>query len=217
MTQWLERKEKILLHSKFIHWRESGQSSTHTVAPGIEFNRTVKMTKHPSQKSVSFDALARDYGAEFFRDAIARYVITANHPEFSARQVETYSGNLAMPFRTLPVYHKINIYENNGTGTRPVPLLMAESHFLLEKVGLRDPSGTEGISPKCCCIMVESHCRRLPPPVFHNRRLSVTHASQTIPEPRSHPCIERAGSSPIAGLVKRKEVMFSVAGTNNLK
>ncbi|KAJ7117694.1 hypothetical protein C8R44DRAFT_832357 [Mycena epipterygia] len=107
MTQWLERKEKILLHAKFIYWRQSGQSSTHTVSPGIEFNRALKMTIHPSKTSVSFDALARDYGAEFFRDAIARYVITANNPEFSARQVETYSANLAMPFRTLPVYHKI--------------------------------------------------------------------------------------------------------------
>ncbi|KAJ7739261.1 hypothetical protein DFH07DRAFT_965821 [Mycena maculata] len=106
MTQWLERKEKILLHAKFIHWRESGKPSTHTVAPGIEFNRKPKMTIHPSRKSVSFDMLARDYGAEFLRDAIARYVITAN-PDFSARQVEIYSANLAMPFRALPVYHKI--------------------------------------------------------------------------------------------------------------
>ncbi|KAJ7096864.1 hypothetical protein C8R44DRAFT_643819 [Mycena epipterygia] len=107
MTLWLERKEKILLHSKFIHWRKMGQTSTNTVTPGIEFNRTFKMTMYPSRKSVSFDTLARDYGAEFFRDAIARYVISINNPDFSARQIETYSANLAMPFRTLPVYHKI--------------------------------------------------------------------------------------------------------------
>ncbi|KAF7358258.1 hypothetical protein MVEN_00874900 [Mycena venus] len=48
MTQWLERKEKILLHSKFILWRQLGQPSTPAILPGIEFNRTLKMTIHPS-------------------------------------------------------------------------------------------------------------------------------------------------------------------------
>ncbi|KAJ6599632.1 hypothetical protein B0H10DRAFT_1825166 [Mycena sp. CBHHK59/15] len=33
MTQWLERKEKILLHAKFIQWRQLGQPSTPTVHP----------------------------------------------------------------------------------------------------------------------------------------------------------------------------------------
>lgn len=75
------------------------------------------MTIHPSKKSVSFDALARDYGAGFFRDAIARYVITTNNPEFSARQIETYSANLAMPFRTLPVYHKIKYVTESAPDT----------------------------------------------------------------------------------------------------
>ncbi|KAJ6550698.1 hypothetical protein B0H10DRAFT_2169918 [Mycena sp. CBHHK59/15] len=107
MTQWLERKEKILLHAKFIQWRQLGQPSTPTVPPGIEYSRSLKMTKHPSQKSVSFNTLVQDYGATYFRDAIARYVVATNNPGFSAREVETYSSNLSMPFRAVPVYHKI--------------------------------------------------------------------------------------------------------------
>ncbi|KAJ6622168.1 hypothetical protein B0H10DRAFT_2342958 [Mycena sp. CBHHK59/15] len=107
MTQWLERKEKILLHAKFIHWRQLGQPSTPTVPPGIEYSRCLKMTKHPSQKSVSFNTLVQDYGATYFRDVIARYVVATNNPGFSAREVETYSSNLSMPFRAVPVYHKI--------------------------------------------------------------------------------------------------------------
>ncbi|KAJ6611148.1 hypothetical protein B0H10DRAFT_1953313 [Mycena sp. CBHHK59/15] len=102
MTQWLERKEKILLHSKFIRWRELRKLSTPTTPPGIEFSRKLKMTIHPSQKSVPFSKLAEDYGAEFFRDAIARYVVTTNNPGFSARDIEKYSANLAMPFRAVP-------------------------------------------------------------------------------------------------------------------
>ncbi|KAJ6611024.1 hypothetical protein B0H10DRAFT_2224503 [Mycena sp. CBHHK59/15] len=107
MTQWLERKEKILLHSKFIRWRELRKLSTPTTPPGIEFSRKLKMTIHPSQKSVPFSKLAEDYGAEFFRDAIARYIVATNNPGFSARDVEKYSANLAMPFRAVPIYHKI--------------------------------------------------------------------------------------------------------------
>ncbi|KAJ7750295.1 hypothetical protein B0H16DRAFT_1663370 [Mycena metata] len=107
MTRWLERKEKILLHAKFIRWRELGQPSTPSVPPGIEFDRTLKMTLHPTRESVPFDKLIQDYGAQFFRDALARFVVSTNHPEYSARQIETYSANLAMPFRRVPVYHKI--------------------------------------------------------------------------------------------------------------
>ncbi|KAJ7161604.1 hypothetical protein C8R46DRAFT_1037805 [Mycena filopes] len=68
MTQWLERKEKILLHAKFIRWRQLGQPSTPNVPPGIEFNRKLKMTLHPTRQSVPFDKLVQDYGARFFRD-----------------------------------------------------------------------------------------------------------------------------------------------------
>ncbi|KAJ7803565.1 hypothetical protein B0H14DRAFT_3091956 [Mycena olivaceomarginata] len=107
MTQWLERKEKILLHSKYIQWRELGQPSTPTIPPGIEFNRTLKMAIHPSEKSVSFNTLVEDYGAQFFRDALARYVVSTNNPHYSSRQIETYSANLAIPFRRVQVYHKI--------------------------------------------------------------------------------------------------------------
>ncbi|KAJ6599450.1 hypothetical protein B0H10DRAFT_1959125 [Mycena sp. CBHHK59/15] len=107
MTQWLERKEKILLHAKFIQWRQLGQPSTPTVPPGIKYSRCLKMTKHPSQKSVSFNTLVQDYGATYFRDVIARYVVATNNPGFSAREVETYSSNLSMPFRAVSVYHKI--------------------------------------------------------------------------------------------------------------
>jgi hypothetical protein len=34
-------------------------------------------------------------------------VISVNHPESSARQIETHAANFVMPFRTVPVYHKI--------------------------------------------------------------------------------------------------------------
>ncbi|KAJ7239693.1 hypothetical protein C8J57DRAFT_1438986 [Mycena rebaudengoi] len=107
MTQWLERKEKIHLHAKFIRWRQLGCPSTPTVSPGVEYSRNPKMTIHPSKKAVSFNTLVHDYGAVNFRDAIARYVVTTNDPAMSSRDVEAYASNLAMPFRTVPVYDKI--------------------------------------------------------------------------------------------------------------
>ncbi|KAJ6557130.1 hypothetical protein B0H10DRAFT_2370751 [Mycena sp. CBHHK59/15] len=87
--------------------QQLGQPSTPTVAPGIEYSRNLKITKHPSQMAVSFNELAQEHGATFFRDAIARYVVSANNPGFRARDVESHSANLAMPFHTVPVYHKI--------------------------------------------------------------------------------------------------------------
>ncbi|KAJ6616602.1 hypothetical protein B0H10DRAFT_1799063 [Mycena sp. CBHHK59/15] len=117
MTQWLERKEKILLHAKFIRWRELGKPSTHTVPPGIEYSRQLKMTLHPSKRSVSFKKLIEDHGATYFRDAIARYVVAANDLDLSARAVEQYASNLAMPFRSVPVYHKIKYVTQSAPDT----------------------------------------------------------------------------------------------------
>ncbi|KAJ7195610.1 hypothetical protein GGX14DRAFT_700677 [Mycena pura] len=65
------------------------------------------MTKHPTQRSVRFSKLVSDYGAEFFRDALTRFIVRFNNPTFTSRQVETESSSIALPFNSVPVFHRI--------------------------------------------------------------------------------------------------------------
>ncbi|KAJ7868024.1 hypothetical protein B0H14DRAFT_3586641 [Mycena olivaceomarginata] len=79
MTLWLERKEK----------------------------RRLKMAKNPTLKAERLTHLVTDYGAKFFRDALARYITKLNYPTLSQAQVEARSQDLSFSFNSVPVFHRI--------------------------------------------------------------------------------------------------------------
>ncbi|KAJ7125731.1 hypothetical protein C8R46DRAFT_1250545 [Mycena filopes] len=95
MTVWLERKEKIYRHEKHIQWRLDG-------CPSPPVLDDLKMTKHPTLKSVRMSRLVTDYGATLFRDALARYVVHLNHPDLSPLQIERDSLDLSFAFNSVP-------------------------------------------------------------------------------------------------------------------
>jgi hypothetical protein len=109
MTRWLERKEKILRHANHVSWRLSDDCNRRRAhqPPTLELGRYLKIAKHPSVNSVSLDSLVTDYGATYIRDALARFVVATNHPDWTVRQVEEAALDTFLPFRTLPVYHKV--------------------------------------------------------------------------------------------------------------
>ncbi|KAJ7916444.1 hypothetical protein B0H13DRAFT_2231653 [Mycena leptocephala] len=110
MTLWLERKEKIFRHEKYIQWRLDGcptPRSTLTLPPGIVYERQLRMTKFPTHKSVRISRLVSDYGATFFRDALTRFIVRFNNPTLSPAQVEAQSAGIALPFNTVPIFRKL--------------------------------------------------------------------------------------------------------------
>ncbi|KAJ6598608.1 hypothetical protein B0H10DRAFT_2324126 [Mycena sp. CBHHK59/15] len=101
MTLWLERKEKIYRHEKYIQWRLDGcppPPVTADLPPGLVYERQLKMTKHPTLKSVRL---------------ASRYVVHLNHPELSRMQVEGNSQDLTFAFNSVPVYHRIKFTTPN--------------------------------------------------------------------------------------------------------
>lgn len=110
MATWLERKEKIFRHEQFIKW-QNNESPLDTQAewhpPGLELDRHLHMAKHPSVRCVPVERLIEDYGATYFRPALARFIALANDPDLSRARLEANLHNVRMPFRTLPVWHRI--------------------------------------------------------------------------------------------------------------
>ncbi|KAG1775651.1 hypothetical protein EV702DRAFT_1279793 [Suillus placidus] len=114
MTCWLERKEKILRHEKYISWRLAGGHESdpyHSRPPDMTFGREQVMTKHPSAKSISLEKLTTDYGATHFRDALARYIAQqsrGNDPApLHGHALDVLAHDIHFPFRQLPVFHKV--------------------------------------------------------------------------------------------------------------
>jgi hypothetical protein len=110
MTIWLERKEKILRHHQYVGWRLKGcphPPSVEWTPPGLELNRTCKLTKHPSLWAVQLDFLVTKYGATHFHTALARFIALSNEPDLTRVQLERKIWGIRLPFTKVPVWHHI--------------------------------------------------------------------------------------------------------------
>ncbi|KAH9041565.1 hypothetical protein EDB85DRAFT_2242145 [Lactarius pseudohatsudake] len=111
MTACLERREKIQQHMMFIAWRQRAQYDdtqySEPTGPSKPVPRTVQMARNPSLKAVSFNDLADKYGAFDFQDALADFIARLNHPQASATALRGLAEDTLLPFRHVPVFHKI--------------------------------------------------------------------------------------------------------------
>jgi hypothetical protein len=122
MTVWLERKEKVLRHEKYIRWRldPGGRRRTQNSSRSALLDTylgDLQMAKWPSTRC-SFDELSEAYGATFFREALARYIIRSTLPNLNTRnQVESAAADLDFGFNKVPVFHKIKFVDPNTRTT----------------------------------------------------------------------------------------------------
>jgi hypothetical protein len=115
MTTWVERREKVQKRFAFLK-QEQGidQASTRIpqpTGPPQPSPYCIKMALHPTRKAVLFDDLAESYGAVDFQDALADYIARINHPDLSATALRARAANTLIPFRSVPVYHKIKFQQ----------------------------------------------------------------------------------------------------------
>ncbi|KAH9049439.1 hypothetical protein EDB84DRAFT_1666988 [Lactarius hengduanensis] len=112
MTAWLERREKVRMHTAFVELRTqshltSPPISTTPIGPLQVGTRFLKMTQHPTVKAVTFDELAMNYGAVDFQDALADFIALINYPSASAVALRSRAADTLLPFRTVPVFHRV--------------------------------------------------------------------------------------------------------------
>ena len=73
--------------------------------PGLELDRRLHMTKHPTVRAVAIEQLVEVYGATYFRPALARFIALSNDPNLSRGQLEAILYHIRMPFHLLLVWH----------------------------------------------------------------------------------------------------------------
>jgi hypothetical protein len=114
MTLWLERMEKVHQFQNFINWRALASLNTlekQHQYPVLLPQRQVKMTKHPTVKSLRIERIISDYGATYFHEAFARFVVTTSFPALSLNQIERRASGVLLPTRSFPVFHTIKFVD----------------------------------------------------------------------------------------------------------
>jgi hypothetical protein len=138
MTVWLQRREKIQHLSTFINQRQHkhlGLTRTQRIPePPRVPTQAIKMALHPTQKSVTFDVLARNYGAVDFQDALGDYLAFSNHPGASTSSLRQRAADTLIPFRSVPVFHKIKFTQHRRSGQSEIS---DSAHAHPEVVGAR--------------------------------------------------------------------------------
>ena len=119
MTAWLERREKVQQHSLFVAWRQRAQQesvqTSERIGPPARVPRTIQMTRNPTLKAVSFNDLADKYRALDFQDALADFITRINHPLALATTLKALAQDTLLPFRSVPVFHKIKFLSIRGS------------------------------------------------------------------------------------------------------
>ena len=73
------------------------------------------MALHPTLWTVSFDDLAQRYGAIDFQDALADFIVHFNNPTATGTSLSTLAADTLIPFRLVPVHHRIKFTNSDQT------------------------------------------------------------------------------------------------------
>ncbi|KAK7689551.1 hypothetical protein QCA50_007343 [Cerrena zonata] len=142
MTLWVERKEKVLGHEKFISWVMQGKPSLISLTPA-EIPKPFTMTKHPSKKQVFFDNLIQDYHASEFVHALTHFIYQRRNPSYTYAEVEGEITKITLPFTAVAVYHKARFW----LGSQEVHRLQSNEHDVVHASPARTDDNNKEIAP----------------------------------------------------------------------
>ncbi|KAF7792382.1 hypothetical protein EIP86_003419 [Pleurotus ostreatoroseus] len=116
MTLYMERKEKMLRHEQYIAQRtgeiqilDEDDDVFDTRGEPLEPQRPY-MTKQPSERGVTFEQLEELFGATFFLEAFAEFIVKTKMPGISNKQAQKLATTTPVPFNTVSVYHKARFW-----------------------------------------------------------------------------------------------------------
>ena len=175
MTVWLERREKILRHGCYLKWCLDPEPAVALQSINMTYHGTLTLAKWPLAPVVDLCDLVNKYGAKFFREALRRYIVLAQHSglPLTRSQLERRILYTNLPLTTLPVYHKVkfttpgdtisakritldSIHVRPGRRTRKGTKLPARFDTALLDVGLGGETGTSGMSQPFSMLILPS-------------------------------------------------------------
>ncbi|KAG1729302.1 hypothetical protein EDD22DRAFT_982670 [Suillus occidentalis] len=105
----------------------------------MTFRCTQTMTKHPTVKAVTIDKLANEYGATHFNESLA------------FMQLEDRAADIHIPFRTLPVFHKVKWLSADVCGHGDSPVTVDSVHA---RPGRSGTFASDSVTPRFDTVFV---------------------------------------------------------------
>ncbi|KAF8257271.1 hypothetical protein EI94DRAFT_1759519 [Lactarius quietus] len=120
MTTHAERQEKMMNHAAYIKWRQqdnSNRASAQTYTPNehVHCPCFLKMAKNPTLKAVTFNKLSAEYCMVDFQDCLADFIAKLNYPGALAAVLCCQAVDTLLPFRTVPVFHRIKFMTSHDS------------------------------------------------------------------------------------------------------
>lgn len=160
MTAWLDRRERIMLHEKFVHRRTELQASntptcqpTTIILPSLVYRREHSMTKNPTKKSVPLREIKEVYGAKDFELALAHFVAQYQNPGITMAQVRQRAASIPIPAYRFPLYHRLKFTSRDPFQLDPTKASVVDSiHVEPDRFdtavvsynGVLNPAGVQG-------------------------------------------------------------------------
>ncbi|KAI1784619.1 hypothetical protein LXA43DRAFT_976614 [Ganoderma leucocontextum] len=134
MTLWLERREKVHRHQAYIEWRLDHQApepsegnpphplsppgaplALHPPAVTPPTITQIKIAKWPTVPALRINAAETVYGAPFFRDALARFLVKYRDPTLlKTRDIEREAGKMVFRFASVPAFNRLKFLLDNA-------------------------------------------------------------------------------------------------------
>lgn len=141
MTAWLDRREKIMHHAKFIRRRlaiadlDSTSLPPALPPPGLAKAcslvppRRQYMAKHPTFPAVPLNVIHDQYGALYFEAALSRYIKRCQNPspEVTQGQIEAMAETFTIPFTRIPVFHRLKFVSREISSLDPLEDIVVDS------------------------------------------------------------------------------------------
>ena len=130
MTHWLDWKEHVMHHKKYIHCHLETSFNTplhvQKPLPSLIPERRQWMAKHPTHWGVPIDVICTQYGATQFIPALSRFVAQYQHPEYSKSQVEAASTSIHIPFKKISVFHHLKFISYDVYSLNPLDEIVVD-------------------------------------------------------------------------------------------
>lgn len=131
MTRWLDRKERVMQHEKYIlRCLETSFNMPLRIQkplPSLIPERRQQMAKHPTFRGVAIEDICTKYGANQFSSALSRFIAQYQHPEYSKAQVEAASNSIHIPFSKISVFHRLKFVSYDVYSLNPLDEVVVDS------------------------------------------------------------------------------------------
>ena len=131
MTCWLDQKERVMHHEKYIccSLESSFNTPLHVQKPlpSLIPECRQQMAKHPTHWGVPIDMIGTKYGATQFIPALSRFIAQYQHPEYSKAQVEAASVSIHIPFSKISVFHHVKFISYDVYSLNPLDEIVVDS------------------------------------------------------------------------------------------